>query len=113
MLDNNNIAFLSAYTLSFINNESLQQAIYKAVKIYGFKLDMKKANQLRQEFESGNLTESMVDLILSGNLEKKESKPKTIKIKPELTQKYFSDKSKTEIDDIIEQALVLYFGGKE
>lgn len=112
LLDNGKIAFLSAYTLSFITDNTLQQEIYNSVN-YGFKLDMKKANQLRETFEQGHLTESMITLILSGNLEKKETKTKAVKIKPELTQKYFADKSQKEIDNIIEKALALYFGGQD
>ena len=112
LLDNGKIAFLSAYTLSFITDNILQQEIYNSAN-YGFKLDMKKANQLRETFEQGRLTESMITLILSGNLEKKETKAKAVKIKPELTRKYFADKSQKEIDNIIEKALALYFGGQD
>ncbi len=110
LLDNRRIGFGIAYTLSFITDNTLQQEIYNSVN-YGFKLDMKKATQLREEFEQGHLTKSMITLILSGNLEKKETKAKAVKIKPELTQKYFADRSVKEIDEIIEKALALYFGG--
>ncbi|WP_099205538.1 ParB/RepB/Spo0J family partition protein [Scatolibacter rhodanostii] len=111
LLDNKKIAFLSAYDLSFITDTAIQQEIYKAVN-YGFNLNMKKAALLRQEFESGTLDKAMIDDIFFGKAETKATKPKIIKIKPELTKKYFSDKSKEEIDNIIEKALGLYFGGK-
>lgn len=111
LLDNGKIAFLTAYSLSFISDSNLQKAIYNAVDCHGFKLDMKKAENLREEFEAGQLNESKIDLILSGALEQKRTKPKAIKIKPELADRYLSGKSQQEADEIIEKALTAYFGG--
>lgn len=111
LLDIGKIAFLTAYSLSFIADSNLQKTIYSAVEHYGFKLDMKKAEQLRQEFEVGQLNESKIDLILSGALEQKKTKPKSIRIKPELANRYLSGKSQREADEILEKALTAYFGG--
>lgn len=115
LLDSGKVVFGAAYTLSFIENNDFQLAIYRAIENYGFKLDMKKAEILRQKFESGTLNESKIDLILLGELKQKEIKPKAIKLKSELAEKYFTDKKQSEIDSIISRALEFYFanGGDE
>ncbi len=98
--------------ISFITDNTLQQEIYRAVN-YGFKLDMKKAELLRQAFESGKLDKAVIDDIFFDQSETKESKPKAVKIKPELAQRYFSGKNQREIDSIMEKALAQYFGGQD
>ena len=110
LLDSGKIAFLTAYTLSFITDITLQKEIYRAVN-YGFKLDMKKAELLRQKFEAGLLDKAEIDNIFFDSAETKEFKQKAVKIKPELAQRYFAGKNQREINSIIEKALAQYFGG--
>lgn len=118
LLDNGKIAFMAAYTLSFITDTSLQQHISQRVGLGdmtypgGYKLDMKRAKKLRQDYEASTLNEAVIDLILSGGLDhEKTSKPKSVKVKPELFDKYFAGQKQKDIDDMIEKALTAYFGG--
>lgn len=109
LLDSGKIKFIAAYTLSFITDEKFQALIYHNIKHYKFKLDMKKAETLRREFENGTLDDVKIDLILSGQLSETQPKAKAIKIQPELAERYFTDKKQREIDDIISRALEFYF----
>ena len=110
LLDENKIAFGVAYSLSFISDTTFQNDIYKSVA-YGFKLDLKKTEILRSEFEAGTLNKAVIDDIFFDKVDLKDTKPKAVKIKPELTQRYFTGKNQREIDSIIEKALAQYFGG--
>lgn len=110
-LDDNEIAFMAAVTLSFLKNE--EQEIIESVLIENsFKLDMKKAETLRNYSTNKKLNKETAYSILSGELNRKtkSNKPAIIKLKPKLINKYFSPEVKQpEIEDIIDKALKLYF----
>jgi len=116
-LDADEIAFMTAVTISFIKKEE-QQIINEILNSNNFKLDMKKAEVLRDYSEKGKLNEETAYSILSGELNKKtkSNKPASIKLKPKLISKYFAPEVKQpEIEEIIDKALKLYFEtqGKE
>ena len=77
-----------------------------------YKVDMKKAETLREYSEGKKLTPDKMAQILSGELNKK-PKPKTappFKLKAKIIQKYFDgDTPQSEIETTIDQALADYF----
>lgn len=116
LLDNEGIGFLAAYELSFIESTELQQQIYDCVQSESFKLDMKKAELLREYYESKKLTELTIHQILSGEKLKKPKSPKKpqVKIKQSVISKYFTEQqTQKEIEDTIEKALEMYFSQKD
>jgi ParB family transcriptional regulator, chromosome partitioning protein len=111
MVDDNQISVRPAVDLSYIKNDE-QHLIFEAVKTHNFKVDMQKAQALRNNSESGNLTEDKIAAILSGELNKrkKPDKPAVIKLKSKLVSKFFTPEQKqAEIEEVIEKALTLYF----
>ena len=112
MLDNNEIAFLTAYTLSFIEDENAKNVIAELVMEQGYKLDMKKADLLRDYFDKGKLSDTTIDEILSGEKDKKPKStvPKPVKVKNTVIKKYFTaNETPKEIEETIEKALEVYF----
>lgn len=111
LLDNGDIPFAAAYTLSFIENHDMQDSIANMVKSEHYKLDMKKATLLRTCYADETLTKQRIAQILKG--EKVElAKPTTtvVKLHHTVIQKYFSaDKTSVEIEQTIEKALEAYF----
>ncbi len=111
-LDNCEIAFIPAVTLSFIK-ENEQNLLDKCIDLNGFKVDMKKADILRRYSERGKLDEDNIYLILNGELGQppKKKRTPTFKIKPKVYSLYFVPGQKaSEVEDVIEKALALYFG---
>ena len=74
-------------------------------------MDIEKAELLKAKYKSGELTEEMVDGILSGHLlPSKTPKRTAVKIKPVVLKKYFKKgESAKEIEAIIATALEFYF----
>lgn len=112
MVDCGQIALSAAYELSFIENTELQQQIYDSLQSENFKLDMKKAELLRQYYEGKKLTEQSIQQILSGEMQKKpkSSKKPQVKIRQSVISKYFTARQTPgEIEETIEKALEMYF----
>ncbi len=110
-LDNGEIAFMAAVTLSFISNDK-QQMIEDILTTYSFRVDMKRAEVLRKYSEEGKLTEEAARAILSDEILKntKGKSEKALRLKPKFLKKYFAaDVSKTEMEETIAKALDLYF----
>ncbi|MCX7924037.1 MAG: ParB N-terminal domain-containing protein [Clostridia bacterium] len=110
-VDNEEIAFIPAVALSFIK-KSEQQDIERIISDNNFKVDMVKADILRSNSEAGSLPSDRIYAILSGELgkKKKSNKPVSIKIKPKVISRFFKQEQKpTEIEEVIEKALELYF----
>jgi ParB family chromosome partitioning protein len=116
LLDANTIGFAVAYTLTFVEDTSLQQQITDYIRYDGYKVDGKKAELLRDYAESGKLTETTIVQILSGEKTRKpkSTKPKPVQVKPTIISKYFTaGESPKEIEDTIDKALELYFATSE
>lgn len=116
-LDIEEIPFTASVTLSYLTEEE-QYIVELILCEHNFKVDMKKAESLRAYSEGKKLDEQTAYAILSGELNKKQkaNKPAPIKLKPKLINKFFAPKTKqSEIEDVIEKALELYFKsqGKE
>jgi ParB family chromosome partitioning protein len=116
-LDIEEIPFTASVTLSYLTEEE-QYIVEIIISEHNFKLDMKKAESLRDYSEGEKLDEETAYAILSGELYKKQTvnKPSPIKLKPKLINKFFAPETKqTEIENVIDKALELYFKsqGKE
>ena len=112
LLDEEKIAFYAAYALSFIEDSNVQTTIANLVIEQDYKLDMKKAELMRDYFDKGKLTDTMIDEILSGekNKKAKSTSPKPVKVKNTVIIKYFKEnESPKVIEETIEKALELYF----
>ncbi|WP_027625216.1 ParB/RepB/Spo0J family partition protein [Clostridium lundense] len=116
-IDKEEISIRAGVDLSYLSEEH-QNMIVEITTENNYKLDMKKAEVLRDYSEKGKLNEETAYSILSGELNKKtkSNKPTAIKLKPKLISKYFAPEVKQpEIEEIIDKALKLYFEtqGKE
>lgn len=110
-LDSGGIAFIPAVTLSFLQ-EGQQEQLDRCMALNKFKVDMKKADILRQYSEKGKLDEDRIYLILSGEAEQKPKSNRTpiVKLNKAVYAKYFrADQPAKEVRKIVEKALALYF----
>ena len=109
MLDNGNIAFMSAVTLSYLKIEE-QTQIFECMERNGLSVDVKKAEILRQFSEKGKLNGESVYKILTGDTALKPNRTPTVKINKLVYAKYFKpNQSAKEVQDIVEKALESYF----
>ena len=110
-IDSEEIAFIPAVSLSYLSPDE-QTELNRLLEDSAYKVDMKKAESLREFSESKKLTNEKMIQILSGEINKK-PKAKTIpplKIKPKIYQKYFNgDITQTEMETVVDQALAEYF----
>lgn len=115
-VDTGEIAFLAAYDLSFVEDTAKQQQIADLMKSDSYKVDMKKAELLRNYHETDKLTDSAIAAILSGEKTRrpKSDKPKPVKVKPTVISKYFTaQQTAKEIEGIIDKALAFYFENRQ
>lgn len=111
-LDNGNIPFIPAVTLSFLKDDQ-QLMLDKCMELNGFTVDMKKADLLRQYSEKGKLDKDAIYLILSGEAgqKPKPNRTPTVKVSKAVYTKYFQpDQPAKEVQEIVEKALEQYFG---
>jgi len=108
-LDSGVIAFMTAYTLSFLK-ESEQQLLADCMKRHNLSVDMKKADMLRKYSEKGRLDGDAIQRILSGTMVHKPNRTPTVKIRKTVYTKYFKpNQPAKEVETIVEKALELYF----
>ncbi len=115
-VDSGEIPFLAAYNLSFIEDTKRQEKIAELMEANHYKINIKKAEVLRNYYETQKLKDAVITQILSGEKTKKpkSNRVQSFKVKPAVITKYFTvDQSSKEIEDIIEQALALYFENKK
>jgi ParB family chromosome partitioning protein len=114
-VDSNEIPFLPAVSLSYLSPDE-QTELNRLLDESAYKVDMKKAESLREFSEGKKLTPDKMIQILSGELNKK-PKPKTapaFKLKAKIYQKYFNgDTPQSEMETVIDQALAEYFENHE
>lgn len=112
-LDQKKITFQIAYDLSFVENTALQEILEDYLQ-GGYHLDKKKAELFHAYGKEGQLTEPLIEEILSDKQEgKQHCTPKPIRLKPTMISRYFTPaQSRKEIEETIEKALELYFGNE-
>ena len=108
-LDNDEIAFVAAVTLSFIKEDE-QVLIANCMEQNDLSLDIKKADMLRKFSEKNSLDGDTIIHILSGAMAHKPNRTPTVKISKTVYTKYFTpNQSAREVQAIVEKALELYF----
>ncbi|MFI3253636.1 MAG: ParB N-terminal domain-containing protein [Eubacteriales bacterium] len=112
-LDEGKLPMSAAYDLSFIENPEIQEALADEME-RGQKVDMKKAELLRQTFEKGKLTKEVMNDVLEGKKVAKQPKTKAVSIPKRIFNTYFQpEQSKAEIEEILEEALEMYYKNRE
>ena len=110
-IDTDEIAFIPAVSLSYLSPDE-QTELNQLLNESAYKIDMKKAESLREFSENKKLTNEKMIQILSGELNKK-PKPKAapiLKIKAKIYKKHFDDDTpQSEMETVIDQALTEYF----
>ncbi|MGG4220644.1 ParB N-terminal domain-containing protein [Paenibacillus jamilae] len=109
LVDDAKIGLYPAVSLSYLN-EAEQQAVHDVLSQNDYKVDMKKAELLREY--SGQLTNEQAARILSGEATRKprNKTPAPFKLKHKVYTKYFSSAHKAaEVEEIIDKALEMYF----
>ena len=108
-LDTDEIPFTSAVDLSFLN-EGYQEIIETILEDYGYKIDLKKSEVLKNYAQGRNLNYDKAKEVLSGKYFNRPKKVKNFKLKSKLVNKFFKeDKTQKEIEEIIEAAIEIYF----
>lgn len=109
-LDDSVIGLYVAVSISYLSNDNQE---YLAGFIdSGKKVDIEKANKLKELQKAGKLNEINMAKVLDGTYKphKKKSILKGYKIKSNVMKKYFQEEqSEDEVESIIEKALELYF----
>ncbi len=108
-LDNNDFAFISAVTISFLKAEE-QKLLDACMESGNSSVDMKKADMLRKLSEEGKLDSESVKRVLTGEAEPKEKRSQTVKLSNAIYVKYFKpNQPAKEVQSVVEKALELYF----
>ena len=109
LLDDGNIAFMSAVTLSYLKIEE-QTLLVDCMERNDLSVDMKKADILREFSEKGKLDGENVYKILSGNAVPKPNRTPTVKINKTVYSRYFTPTQPAkEVQATVEKALEMYF----
>ena len=113
MLDIDFIPFIAAVTVSFLSDkEQIMLADYLDEGVG--KLDIKKADMLRDYSKEGKLNRDSMVEILNGQAIPKPQKAPSIKVSDEVYSRYFkAEQSAEEIQSIVEEAIALYFENRE
>jgi ParB family chromosome partitioning protein len=112
--DCNEISIRCAVDLSYLIDTE-QEEVEKVLSENDFKVDLKKIEMLRSYSANSKLDEKTIFQILSGEINKKNKKPKSsptqvIKINHKVYSKFFLPETKSsEIEKVVEEALELYF----
>ena len=110
-IDNNEIGLYPAVSLSYLTSDE-QAELNTVLESTSYKLDMKKAETLRELSEGEKLTSEKMTAILSGEFNKKpkSNTPPPLKIKHKTYSKYFNEKvTVKEMEETIDKALTEYF----
>lgn len=111
-MDYGEIPFTSGVDLSFLKEEE-QEVVDSILNEYGFKINIKKSQVLKNLSQGRNFNYDKAKEVLSGKYFDKPKKLKSFKLKPKLVKTYFKeDQTQKEVEEIIEKALKLYFTGK-
>jgi ParB family chromosome partitioning protein len=108
-LDNKELAFRAAVTLSYLSTDE-QQTAEDILDSSHYKLDMKKADALRAASRKRNLDRETAERILAGTKKPRPAKPAGFRLKPKIVSRYFMPEQKPdEIEAIIIEALEFFY----
>lgn len=107
LVDSGQIAIRAGVDLSYLREESLD-IVHAIITEENFKIDMKRARDLRGADKKAPLTFEIVHSIFKG--EEKEKKPKPPKYWGKVFMKHFKpEQEETEVMSIIDKALAMYY----
>ena len=109
-LDSGALSFVPAVTASFLK-ETEQKELDKCIQATGFKVDMRKADVLRDYSKRNKLNDEKIYLILNNELgmPPRKNRTPTVKVSKSTFAKYFTSKQSTkDIQDYVEKALDFY-----
>jgi len=110
-VNSDEISFVPAVSLSYLTSDE-QEELNRILGENKYKVDMRKADMLRELSEHKKLTSDKIMQILSGEFNKKSKtkSPVTFKIKYKIYAKYFDEAmAQDEVESIIDKALDAYF----
>jgi ParB family chromosome partitioning protein len=109
MLDIGYVPFIPAVTVSFLKDkEQIMLAEYLDEGIG--RLDLKRAELMREYSKKGKLDRKAIHDILSGQALPPKQKAPAIKVSNDVYSRYFNKgQSAKEVQSIVEEALALYF----
>lgn len=113
-LDNKEITFGQAYSLSFLIPEHME--IVDLLLIEGYKINTENSSLLKEYAVNKKLTEEIIREIMQGEKTRKprENKPKPVKLKQTIISRFFTHgESQKDIEETITKALEAYFGEME
>lgn len=109
-MDKNGIPLLAAVDVSYMPEEE-QQALYDLMNERNLKITPKMADQLRKA--SGTLNEEKMLEIMDGLKVKKNTNGISLKLPQAICSKYFEGMNAEQMASIVEQALDVWYAGKE
>lgn len=113
-LDNKEITFGQAYSLSFLKPEHME--IVASLLSEGYKINTENSSLLKEYAVNKKLTEEIIREIMQGEKTRKprENKPKPVKLKQTIISRFFTHgESQKDIEETITKALEAYFGEME
>ena len=112
-VDDETLPIRVGYNISFIEDEKIQSRINSLLN-EGVSINIEKAEKLKNLYKNYKLNVDNVEYYLKNNEEKpKRTRAKYIKIRNDITSKYFDKKCKQEeIEDVIDKALEMYFNSQ-
>ncbi len=106
-VDTEEIPLRAGVHLSYLKKEH-QKQVGKLLEKY--KIDIKKAQELRRMENHNALTEAAIEDVLSGKEMKKQGRPKAFRIKNRIIQRFFPEETEEKVvQETIENALEAYF----
>jgi ParB family chromosome partitioning protein len=114
-IDKGQIPIRAGVDLSYIDDKEQNLVFAVMEELDSPKIDMKKANLIREASKSKKLTKDIARDIIKGKIEKKKKgRPSHFKLKNNIVNKFFAPEQKPkEIEAVIEKALTLYFNLQE
>lgn len=112
LMDHKKLGQLAAYEVSFVVDHSLQKLICQIITEDKVNLSVAKAKQLRKVFETGELTEPEIRVILAKPpkaADGQNGRRVSITISPDFVAYFPKKTSEKQIEETIQKALLLYF----
>jgi ParB family chromosome partitioning protein len=87
-----------------------QELVSECMERIGLKVDMKKAELLRQLSEDGKFERENLGQVLTGEVARGTPKTPSVKLKKDVYARYFTpDQPAKEVQSIVEKALEMYY----
>ena len=113
LLDDGNLNVLAAVELSYLPQEE-QSLVYRYITDNDCKIDIKKAQEIRNLSKSKKLNEFSLPSVWTKKQKEKKKQGATVKLKREELSEFFTEEvTDKEILSVIKTALRFYFGNEE